>query len=113
MIYNLSIVTIDKEYCNYLRTFDKRVSYNYGTKENRPYVGVLFMVNGLEYFAPLSSPKPKHLKMKNGLDFLKLDDGKLGAINFNNMIPVTGSNYTFVDFNSKRNNVSEIKYLLL
>ena len=51
--------------------------------------------------------------MKNGLDFLKLDDGKLGAINFNNMIPVTGSNYTFVDFNSKRNNVSEIKYLLL
>ena len=43
MIYNLSIVIIDKEYCNYLRTFDKRVSYNYGTKENRPYVGVLFM----------------------------------------------------------------------
>lgn len=39
------------------------------------------------YFAPLSSPKPKHLKLKSKLDFLKIDNGKLGAIN--NMLPVT------------------------
>ena len=26
--------------------------------------------------------------MKNSLDFRKIDEGKLGAINFNNMIPV-------------------------
>lgn len=26
--------------------------------------------------------------MKNTIDFLKIDEGKLGAINFNNMIPI-------------------------
>lgn len=40
------------------------------------------------YFVPVSSPKDKHLKMKNPVDFMKLDKGALGAINFNDMIPV-------------------------
>ena len=49
----------------------------------------------MKYFAPLSSPKQKHLKMKNDIDFYKLSNGKLGAINFNNMIPVPDGSYTF------------------
>ena len=80
---NLILVKLDKDYCNYLRKFDNKVSYNYAEKENRPFVGILFRVNSLEYFAPLSSPKEKHLKMKNMVDFFKIDDGKLGVINFN------------------------------
>lgn len=36
-------------------------------------------------FAPLSSPKPKYQKLKSKLDFLKIDNCKLGAINFNNI----------------------------
>ena len=67
----------------------------------------------MEYFVPLSSPKEKHLKMKNTLDFLKLDNGKLGAINFNNMIPVTGNNYTLVNFDKENKSASDIKYILL
>ena len=84
----LKLVRIGKEYCDYLREYDGKVPYNFNNKEIRPFVGVLFKVGNFKYFAPLSSPKPKHLKLKNKLDFLKLDDGNLGAINFNNMIPV-------------------------
>lgn len=50
--------------------------------------GILFTVNGFHYYAPLTSPKPKHLQMKNQIDFLKINQGQWGAINFNNMIPV-------------------------
>ena len=57
-------------------------------KQKRPFVGIVFSVNGYNYYAPLSSPKPKHLNMKNQLDFLKINGGEWGAINFNNMIPV-------------------------
>ena len=32
MIYNLKIVSIEADYCNYLRKYDNRVSYNYGVK---------------------------------------------------------------------------------
>lgn len=56
------------------------------------------MVEGLMYFAPMSSPKPKHLTMKNSMDFLKINDGEFGAINFNNMIPVCEGVYTTIDF---------------
>lgn len=65
----LILVRIDSEYCNYLRLFDNKVPYNYNEKELRPFIGVLFEVNDCKYFAPLSSPKPKYLKLKSKLDF--------------------------------------------
>ena len=84
----LSFYTVSVKYCDYLRKNDACVSINYDKKEKRPYIGILFEVDGKRYFAPLSSPKPKHRKMKNGIDFLKINNGLYGAINFNNMIPV-------------------------
>lgn len=51
--------------------------------------------------------------MKNTIDFLKIDNGILGAINFNNMIPVTSKNYIFPDLNRKSKDVNEVKYLIL
>lgn len=53
------------------------------------------------HFAPLSSPKEKHLKMNDKIDFLKIDKGKLGAINFNNMVPVFEKNIINIKLNSK------------
>lgn len=105
----LKLVVVDFEYCNYLRKFDKRVPYNF-TNKIRPFVGVLFEINGCTYFAPLSSPKPKHLKMKNTIDFLRLDNGELGAINFNNMLPVKMKNIEFLDLNRKNLSEDEDKY---
>ena len=65
------------------------------------------------YFAPLSSPKPKHLKLKSKLDFLKIDGGKLGAIYFNNMLPVTNKNVIKIDLELENITKSEEKYLKL
>lgn len=94
-----ALVTVNSQYCNYLRMFDDRVCYNSGEKELRPFVGILLEINHCKYFAPLSSPKPKHLKMKNQIDFYKIDEGKLGAINFNNMIPIPDNEYEYIDTN--------------
>lgn len=109
----LRVVKIDLEYCNYLRKFDSRVPYNYGNKESRPFIGVLFTVNNLKYFAPLSSPKSKHLKIKGKIDLLKIDGGHLGVINFNSMIPVTDNNIELIDLNKKTSNKVEKNYLIL
>ena len=110
MIVNLKIVRISSNYCDYLRKFDKRVSYNKNEKELRPFVGILFKINNCEYFAPLSSPKRKHIEMKNGIDFLKIKNGELGAVNFNNMIPVRKENYTLIDLEKETFTITEMKY---
>lgn len=106
----LKLVRIDTEYCNFLRQYDCRVPYNFNEKELRPFIGVLFEVNDCSYFAPLSSPKPKHLKMKNKLDFLRLDHGRLGAINFNNMLPVQQDNVIMIDLDKECFTKSEQNY---
>ena len=106
----LKLVKIDSEYCDFLRTFDSKVPYNFNKKANRPFVGVLFEVNECKYFAPLTSPKPKHRKMKNTIDFLRLKNGTLGAINFNNMIPVKMKHVDFIDLEAKCHNKSEERY---
>ena len=112
-MHDLKLVIIDTDYCNYLRTFDSKVAYNYGKKDTRPFIGVLFNIGVLKYFAPLYSPKPKHLVMKNTIDFLRIDNGVLGAINFNNMIPVTDKNYIIPNLNKKTKDINEKKYLIL
>lgn len=110
MILNLRIVRVNADYCDYLREFDNKVSYNKYEKELRPFIGILFEINTCEYFAPLSSPKSKHKRMKNTVDFFKIKNGELGAVNFNNMIPVNKNNYTLVDLSKETLTISELKY---
>ncbi len=101
------LVHVDSKYINYLFKFDKHVMYNKG--QRRPYIGILFEVRGHKYYAPLTHPKEKFINMKNDVDFMRIEGGKLGAINFNNMIPV-------VDSAVKKINTREImdwKYKLL
>lgn len=85
----LRIYKIEDDYIDFLRKYDENVKYN--KEKKRPYVGVVFVINNIKYFAPLASPRPKHEKMKNSLDFIKIDKGKYGVINLNNMIPVVDS----------------------
>ena len=73
----------------------------------------MFNIDKFEYFAPLSSPKGKHENLKNTLDILKIDGGKLGVVNFNNMIPVTSINYVEFDLNNKNSIKNELKRLNL
>ena len=51
--------------------------------------------------------------MKSTIDFLKIDRGKLGAINFNNMLPVTKKNIIELDLDKDAVNESEEKYIKL
>ena len=110
MIRNLRIVKVDSVYCDYLRKFDNKVAYNKNEKELRPFIGILFQIKDCQYFAPLSSPKAKHKKMKNTIDFFKIKDGELGAVNFNNMIPVNKLNYSLINLNKNTLTIEEEKY---
>lgn len=110
MSEKLKIVRVDSNYCDYLREFDNKVTYNKYEKKLRPFIGVLFSINNIEYFAPLSSPKQKHKTMKNSLDFFKIKYGELGAVNFNNMIPVQEDNYFLVDLAKETITKQETNY---
>lgn len=60
-------------------------------KDTRPFIGIVIICDEKQYCVPLSSPKDKHISMKNDVDFHKVLDphGKLiGVLDFNNMIPV-------------------------
>lgn len=82
----LKLYKISENYIEFLRKTDP-VNVKYNKNQRRSYIGIVLELNQILYFAPLSSPKPKHLKMKTSLDFIKIENGKLGAINLNNMIP--------------------------
>ena len=85
------------------------VPYNSKNKKGRPFIGILFTVGISLYFAPLSSPKKKHQHMPNNIDFLKIDNGKSGVINFNNMIPVPKEEISIIDINK----IEDPKYSML
>lgn len=86
---------ITDEYITYLRKYDTKVEEN--KRESCPYVGIVIQIKDIKYYAPFTSPKKKHLKMKNSKDFRKIKGGTYGAINFNNMIPVPDSALILVD----------------
>ena len=95
---------IKEDFITYLRQFDTKVAEN--KNQTCPYVGIVLEVNSVKYYAPFSSPKPKHKKMKNGKDFRKINNGLYGAINFNNMIPVLNSALIEIDIA----NIADVKY---
>lgn len=67
-------------------------------KQNRPFVGVVVLMNGRKYCIPLTSPKDKFKNKKSQVDFIKVFDEErrdengqfklIGVLNINNMIPV-------------------------
>ena len=101
MAKRLRLYRLDQAYAQRLQRADSRVMSVDASlgKEKRPFVGVVVVHEGGRYCIPLSSPKPKHQRMKSDRDFSKIldGDGKLiGVLNFNNMIPVDDT--VLVDF---------------
>lgn len=90
---------IRDDYIHYLRSYDSKVALN--KHERRPYVGVVVQIGDITYYAPFTSPKPKHQYMKNTKDFRKIAGGNYGAINFNNMIPVPADALMLIDINNE------------
>ncbi len=101
----LSLYQIDMKYIRDLANKDENVMSVSPqiNKENRPFVGIVVICDKQKYCIPLSSPKPKHNKMKNDVDFTKIYDKNklLGVLNFNNMIPVDESVIKLFDLHIK------------
>ena len=99
----LNFYIIDDNYIWYLSQFDKHIAYN--KDEKRPYIGVVIIVDGHYYFAPLFSPKQKHKTYKDNLTFFKIVNDKtksdLGIIRFSDMIPVPQESVYLVDIKIK------------
>lgn len=81
MHQKLKFYTLNKRYYHYLAQFDKRIMSIDDSKSHRPFVGVLLSINGADYYAPLTSPKLKHQKMRYQIDFVKINKGVYSAIN--------------------------------
>ncbi|MGN0181300.1 MAG: type III toxin-antitoxin system ToxN/AbiQ family toxin [Candidatus Ornithomonoglobus sp.] len=97
----LKLYTVDDDYIEYLKHFDKQVMFAKGDDylTDRKYLGVVLEINGFKYFAPLSSPKDsdyfykngKRLIRRNAIPLIRLVDNKrnlLGKVKLSNMIPV-------------------------
>lgn len=91
---------IKSDYLQYLKKFEPHLSAQ-KLKETRPYVGVVFSIQGNDFFAPLHSAKLKHEKISDkSIDCIKLYERNklLGVLNLNNMIPVSNRDVIPVDF---------------
>ena len=85
----IRICEIDTRYTTYLGGFDPLVSREHIGANPRKFLGIIMDLNGIQYYAPMSSPKSKHTSLNpKTLDIYKIDEGKLGIVNLNNMIPV-------------------------
>ena len=110
----LKLYEISEEYISYISTVEKNV---FSSKENdrnhtRKYLGIVYSINGYNYYIPLSSPKNSDYRMKNGVQKIRgsivpiiritsqSSSGELelkGTLKLSNMIPVPASELTLYD----------------
>ena len=94
----IRIYEIQYEYIQYLSLYQKHIFSHKDGKSNRKYIGIVVEINGMKYFAPLSSYKDKHKKMRETVDFIKIKD--YAVININTMVPVPEGQYWLADIDS-------------
>lgn len=106
----IKLVEISKEYTSFLRAkvYSKIPQEHKNSSFHKPFIGILISNNDIKYVIPLSSPKEKHTKMHNTIDFHKIDGGKYGAINFNNMFPVPDNPEVYKFVSTSLNNVNNL-----
>ena len=111
---DFNLYKVDMKYIRNLHNIDDKVlSVSPQTgKDNRVFVGIVIICGIHKYCIPLSSPKEKHKKMKNSMDFSKIEiNGKfLGVLNFNLMIPIEEEQLQLVDTTIFKRDRENIKY---
>lgn len=98
---DFKLYKVDMKYIRNLHNIDDKVlsvSPQMG-KDNRVFVGIVVICGIHKYCIPLSSPKEKHKRMKNSIDFSKIiiNEKLLGVLNYNLMIPVEEEQLQLVD----------------
>ena len=103
---NIKLYEVDPDYVTYMADFAPHVFHNKQTGQSyeRKFIGIVFSIRGIDYFAPLSSFKDKHIHMPETLDFLKIK--RYAVINLNNMFPVPEHCRNYVDIAK----ISDSKY---
>lgn len=105
---------VDMKYIRNLHNIDDKVLSvsPQREKDTRVFVGIVVICEAHKYCIPLSSPKEKHKKMKNSIDFSKIEiDGKiLEVLNFNLMIPVEERQLQLVDTSIFKRDREKIKH---
>lgn len=85
---------ISEDYLSYLRSgVEQRIPLSdYGARNMKPFFGVLFETGDLSYVTQISHPQPRHVKLKNSLDFYKVfhptDNRLIAVVNLNYMFPI-------------------------
>ncbi len=99
---NIKFYQVNNDYIDYLLSYAPHLFQNKkpGQKNERKYIGIILQINRVDYFAPLSSFKQKHINMNEMLDFIKVKN--YAVINLNNMFPVPEEEYSYVDISKEQ-----------
>ena len=109
-----NLYKVDMKYIRNLHNKDDKVpsvSPQIG-KDSRVFVGIVVVCDKHKYCIPLSSPKAKHNRMKDSMDFTKIVvDGKLlGVLNFNLMIPIEEPQLQPIDIITRKRDRAPISH---
>ena len=114
----LYLCKIDNKYLRYLHSIDYRVSVKYN---NRPFVGIISVVNNIKYVIPLTSQTTKERekrgkKKRNAriTTYIRDQSGKeIANILYNNMIPVSDNLYEILDIDAPKDTYesNEIRFI--
>lgn len=103
----LKLYRVDEKYLTHLRNTEKKIPLLKGNYP-RPFVGVVLVINGLEYVAPLSS-QPKGTPS----DFKVIHQGKqIATVRFGYMFPIVETSLVEIDFVEEDKNDAKYAALL-
>ena len=89
-------VVIDEKYLDFLRKTEKRIPFSdYGTDKHKPFFGVLFEIGDLAYVTQISHAQPRHIKLRNAPDFIKIFIPDRNPVNPDRLVAVVNLNYMF------------------
>lgn len=93
---------INENYTDYLRdNFEQRIPRtDYGADKLKPFFGELFRIDNLVFVTQVTSPKPRHLKLKESIDFRKIYQGGrlISCVNLNYMFPVPDTELSILNY---------------
>lgn len=95
----LSFYDVDVEYAKYLRQFDDKIPYITYNDRNKFVCGIVLRINGLSYYAPISS---KTIKRRTCMLILNKRGQILSSIKFNYMFPIPPNAAVRKDFSAIR-----------